>query len=389
MKHTQIFSRTLSLFGDKMSCRMTVEVDFLNDSVGAMLDVIRTEADACQRYLEKLFESPRMDKYMRKIIRYLQNLVESVMEACTVRMLQAEQEDELSEEIAEFCTEAQLPMMEVLELIADLFPQFMERDRCMPVLYRDARVAEFRAAYDELLRNPACSPPVSEELNRLKVPLRLTVDDLPEAELSYQEIEHLKSFLFSAGDILKVEPPGEALLQKMHARFWHSNFNCPEYVAVVVERELQPIADLPVEEQIAAMVKVINRIRRRKRITDGGLDSEPPLKDAVMAKLVAHLDGLKLQLSTERFLRCALPLASHSPLIQATIPTEKLGYLLRYLMEHGILSGIEPEVLINFVCTFMQPRYYDHYSYDVVSAAYFTEPVISEHNVKRILETKG
>ncbi|WP_109700251.1 hypothetical protein [Chitinophaga deserti] len=388
MDYKTIFTKTIGFIGGSKSHRRQFTVDFPEGSATEMLATTKAEAAACKTFLEKLFRSPRIDKAMCRIVQYLQEQIEDVIFACAFHSGISTEVSPLSNDAFNYCHFASAILCEVLEQISDLFAPFMNREMIMPDFYMDIRFHEFEQLWELVFRGIVYPQEVMDELMWLKHSFRIGDDTLPYADLRYREFNDLMMILAGADTIINESLPEEEMVKKLRQHIWNHNFNDPDYARFVADREIEPIKDLPVEEQIPALVKVINRVRRRNRNAQGGFILEDPLKDAVIQRLNNHLDGLKLKLSIARFMGEALPPKGKVKRLQLNMPTQKLGYLLRYLHEKEIIKGMEPGVLLNFACTFLQPPLAQKHNYDILSASFHAEPVISEYNVKRILDPK-
>lgn len=389
MDYKTIFTKTLGFIGGSKSHRRQFTVDFHKASTDEMLATTQQEAADCKEFLEKLFKAPRIEKAMFRVVQYLQEQVEDFLFACSYLMQQPETPHVLPDEAVDFCDNASEALCEVLEQISDLFNTYMNRDKIMPNYYLDNCYFEFEQLWNLVFREEIYPDPVMKEMAWLKNCFEIGEFSLPDAQLRYSESEALLMILAQADHIINDSQPEEEMIKKLRLHFWNQNFNHPDYVKFVADREISTVKDLPPEEQIHAIVKVINRVRRRSRITQGGFQHKAPLKDAVMARLNNHLDGLKLKISITRFMGEALPPQGKMKRLQLNIPTQKLGFLLRYLHEKEIIKGVDPPVLINFVCTFLQPPLAPKHNYDILSTAFHAEPIISEYNAKRILEPKS
>ncbi len=386
MDYKTIFTKTIGFIGGTRSHRRQFTVNIPEGAVTEMIATTKKDAEACKAFLEKLFRSPRIDKVMFRIVQYLQEQIEDVVFACTYLMEQEEDELPLNDGASVFCHAASEILCEVLEQIADLFKHFMNREMIMPDYYLVNRFNEFEHMWELVFRGTVYPQGVIEEMLWLQRSFEIGENALPYADLRYCEFQELMVILAGADPIINQSLPEEEMVKKLRQHIWNHNFNDPDYARFVADREIEPIKDLPVEEQIPALVKIINRVRRRNRNTQGGFLHEDPLKDAVMQRLNNHLDGLKLKLSIARFMGEALPPKGKTKRLQLNMPTQKLGYLLRYLHEKEIIKGMEPPVLINFACTFLQPPLAQKHNFDILSAAFHAEPVISEYNAKRILD---
>ena len=393
MKFHEFFQQTLGFIGCKVRNHCELELTFRDADPAEMISTTRVEAAQCAAYLEKLFSEPRIDRNMRKIIQSVQCSTERALVLLDSSANPQTWADELAERrrlqaMMEYVKYAVTTIFPVLQQLVDLFFRFMDVDRTMPLFYYIERAGRYQQMWQSLLEDQQYSEAVMEELHWLQAPFELDEAGEPQADLTYRELYDLESTTVEVFDAIRGQFSENERLKKARVQLWNSNFNLEGYAVAVFKREISGMKGLPLPEQISGMVSVINRVRQRKRATHRGFGDNAPLKDNVMQKLTDHLDGLKMSYSVSVFLRDEANPGARPQRIKVSLKTEKLGYLLRYLQEHTILEAAAPGVLLNFVSTFFQPSGGGKYDVETLSAAYHATPVISEHNVKRILDPR-
>lgn len=391
MKNRNFFQKTLTYIELHENTSDEHELTLVTDDICEKVVTVREEARTCTAYLEELFKFPRIDRNMVKIIRAIQEPAQRILAAYDfgLRTHKFRNDGEpactLRAQI-EYCQLSSEAVCGVLELMADLFFQFMDKDDVMPRIYYYKCAAGYLDSWNKMMADHCFPDAVLEELNWLKTPFGFDEAGQPTELMSYHELDCLQAITFEGFHTLYSCRPEDDALTQLRAHLWNHNFNLEEYGASLFYAEIDHLRELPLQEQIPAVVKVINRVRQRKRAAHPVFVDEPWLKDYIMRRLTDYLDGLKLRLSTGRFLGEALPPEGRPQQLKINLPPEKLGHLLRYLQEHQVVAGMEPGVLLNFACTFFQPAKGGRYLYEILSAAYHANPVISEHNVKRLLD---